>query len=150
MRPSKKKPLPNSILLDLASILAYVFAGDKLHESASRLIQEVETKDIRTYISEVTPYEAEALFLSGKVSVLGQAWNSFAARLRQDPLFPRIPVTPRIFSEHLSYYGKSGRGFTYFDSYHLATCKVSGLPIVTSDRAMLSDDSVESINLADF
>lgn len=127
-----------------------MFADDDLHPNASRLMQEVERKGSITYISEVTPYEAEALLLSGRVSVPLQSWNSFAVRLWYDPLFPRIPVTGKVFHEHLDFYRKRGGRFTYFDSYHLATSKVSGLPIVTPDKEMLSENSVSSIDLAEF
>jgi predicted nucleic acid-binding protein len=136
------------VLLDLAAILAYVFEGDELHANAGRLMKEVERNKTTTYISEPTPYEAEALFLSGRSGVPFRSWSSVASRPWKDPLFPRLPATARVFSEHLRYYRGTGGRLTYFDSFHAATSKVSGIPIVTPDGQLLSESSIESIDLA--
>ena len=92
------RPLPESIILDLAAILAFVFGDDELHPNASRLMNEVEKKKTAVYISEATPYEAEALFLSGRTGVPLRSWSPIASRLWQDPLFPRLPTTARVFA----------------------------------------------------
>jgi predicted nucleic acid-binding protein len=145
-----RKRLPGSVVLDLATLLAYLFAGDKLHEPAIRLFEEIERNGVKTYISEVVPYEAETLSITGNIPAHASAWSSFVSRLWQDPLFPRLPMTAKVFAEHLHFYRRTGGRFTYFDSYHLAASKVTGMPIVTSDKEILSDDSVSSIDLAEF
>ncbi len=143
------RPLPDAILLDLAAILAYVFEGDELHANAERLMQEAERKKTAVYVSDVTPYEAEALFLSGKTGVPLRSWTSFVSRLWQDPLFPRLPATAHVFTEHLRYYRGTGGRLTYFDSFHAATSKVSGIPLVTPDGELLSEKTIDSMDLAE-
>ncbi len=146
----EKKRLPDSIVLDFATLLAYLFSGDKLNAPATRLFEEVDRNSVKTYISEVTPYEAEALSITGNVPVHAESWSSLVARLWQDPLFPRLPTTRKIFAEHLRCYKGTGGRFTYFDSYHLAVSKVANVPIVTPDKQMLSEDSISSLDLAKF
>lgn len=143
-----KNGLPESVLLDLVALLAYTFADDDLHTNATRFMDAVEEQKVKTYISEVTPYEAEALFVSGNVPVSARPWNSFTARLWQDPLLPRISVSPKVFLEHLQFYKKTGGSHTYFDSYYLATAKVTGIPLVTADKEILSEKSIPSLDLS--
>jgi len=145
-----KKGLPESVLLDLVALLAYTFADDELHTNATRFMDAVEEQKVKTYISDVTPYEAEALFISGNVPVSERSWNSFTARLWQDPLLPRIPITRKVFLEHLSFYRKTGGRYTYFDSYYLATARVTGVPLVTADKEILSEKSITSLDLSGF
>ena len=140
--------LPGSILLDLGGILALTFEADELHPNADRLMREVERKAGSVYLSDLTPYEAEAHFLSGKSVHPKAEWSVLLSRLWQDPLFPRIPTTPRVYAEHLGYYRGTGGRLGYFDSYHAATSKVSGLPLVTSDGDLLSEPSISTIDLS--
>ena len=140
--------LPDSLLLDLAGILALAFEDDELHPNADRLMKQVEEQRVSVYVSEPTPYEAEAHFLSGRSKQPQAVWAKLISRLLQDPLFPRIPSTSRIYAEHLNYYRGTGGKLTYFDSYHAATAKVSGLPLVTSDGDLLSEPSISTIDLA--
>jgi predicted nucleic acid-binding protein len=141
--------LPEAVILDLSAILAFVFEGDRLHPNAERLMNEVEKKKTSVYVSDATPYEAEALFLSGRTGVPLRSWTSFVSRLWQDPLFPRLPTTARVFAEHLRYYRGTGGRLTYFDSFHAATSRVSGIPLVTPDGELLSEKSIGSIDLAE-
>lgn len=145
-----KTPLPETVLIDLGVFIAYIFKGDELHSNAERMMTVLEQKkgEPRLYTSDSTPYEAEALFLSGKTKVPSGSWQSVVARLWHDPLFPRLPATSRVFDEHLRYYRKTGGTLTYFDSFHAATSKVSGLPLVTSDADLLSEPSISTIDLA--
>ncbi len=143
------RPLPEAIILDLAAILAFVFEDDDLHPNAKRMMNEIERKKASVYVSEATPYEAEALFLSGRTSVPQRSWTSFVSRLWQDPLFPRLPTTARVFAEHLRYYRGNGGRLTYFDSFHAATSRVSGIPLITPDGELLSEKSIGTIDLAE-
>jgi hypothetical protein len=145
-----RKRIPDSVVLDLATLLAYLFSGDRLNPSATRLFEEVEKNKVKTYVSEVLPYEAEALSITGNIPSHAESWNSFVSRLWQDPLFPRLPTTRKIFTEHLRLYKGAGGRFTYFDSYHLATSKVTGMPIVTPNKQMLAEGSTSSIDLSEF
>ena len=97
------KPLPGSILLDLADILALTFEGDEFHPNADRMMKEVDDRGVSVYTSDSTPYEAEAHFLSGKSGHPREEWSALLSRLWQDPLFPRIPATPKVYAEHLGY-----------------------------------------------
>lgn len=144
-----KGSLPDTVLIDLGVFLAYTFDGDELHPNSERLMKEIERKkgEAPLYISDSTPYEAEALFLSGKANVTAGSWQAVVSRLWQDPLFPRLPATSRVFDEHLRYYRRTGGKFTYFDSFHAATSKVSGIPLVTSDGDLLSEPSISTIDL---
>lgn len=146
-----RQRLPETILIDLSVFLAYTFKDDELHPNAERLISEVEEKQAEKpslYISECVPYEAEALFLSGKAQVPIHSWTPVVSRLWQDPLFPRLPASSRVYAEHLRYYRGTGGRFTYFDSFHAATSKVSGIPLVTNDGDLLAEPSITTIDLA--
>jgi len=142
--------LPGSILMDLGGILALTFEGDELHPNADRLMKEVERRATPVYVSDLTPYEAESHFLSGKSDHPKVEWNALLSRLWQDPLFPRIPTTSKVYAEHLGYYKGTGGRFSYFDSYHAATSKVSGIPLVTSDGDLLSEPSISTRDLRSF
>ena len=142
--------LPASILLDLGGILALTFEGDELHPNADRLMKEVERRATTVYVSDLTPYEAESHFLSGKSDHPKAEWNALLSRLWQDPLFPRIPTTSKVYTEHLGYYRGTGGRFSYFDSYYAATSKVSGIPLVTSDGDLLSEPSISTMDLRSF
>ena len=145
-------PNPDTVLIDVDVFLAFTMADDELHPNAERLMGEIELKkgEAPLYVSDAAPYEAEALFLSGKVRVASGSWQAVVSRLWHDPLFPRLPATPRVFDEHLRFYKGSGGRFTYFDSFHAATAKVSGLPLVTSDGNLLSEPSISTIDLRSF
>ncbi|HXW94595.1 MAG TPA: PIN domain-containing protein [Nitrososphaerales archaeon] len=142
--------LPGAILMDLGGILALTFQGDEMHPNADKLMKEVERNATSVYVSDLTPYEAEAHFLSGKSDHSKMEWNALLSRLWQDPLFPRIPTTSKVYAEHLGYYRGTGGRFSYFDSYHAATSKVSGIPLVTSDGDLLSEHSISTIDLGSF
>jgi len=136
--------------MDLGGILALTFEGDELHPNADRLMKEVERRATPVYVSDLTPYEAESHFLSGKSDHPKVEWNALLSRLWQDPLFPRIPTTSKVYAEHLGYYRDTGGRFSYFDSYHAATSKVSGIPLVTSDGDLLSEPSISTRDLRSF
>lgn len=142
--------LPGSILLDLGAILALTFEKDELHPNADRLMREVEEKGVGVFVSDLTPYEAESHFLSGKSEHPKGGWNALLLRLWQDPLFPRVPVTSELYAEHLNYYRVTGGRFSYFDSYHAATSRVTGIPLVTSDGDLLSEPSISTMDLGSF
>ena len=144
------RSLPGSVLLDLGGILALTFEADELHPNADRLMKEVERNATSVYVSDLTPYEAESHLLSGKSVHPKTEWNALLSRLWQDPLFPRIPTTSKVYAEHLGYYKGTGGRFSYFDSYHAATSKVSGVPLVTSDGELLSEPSISTIDLRSF
>ncbi len=144
------KPIPGSILLDLAGILALAFEGDEFHPNADRMMRQVDGQGASVYTSDTTPYEAEAHFLSGKSGHPRKEWGDLLSRLWQDPLFPRIPVTSKVYAEHLGFYKAAGGRLSYFDSYHAATSKVTGIPLVTTDGSLLSEPSVPAIDLRSF
>lgn len=143
-------PIPDTVLVDVDVFLAYTLEEDELHANAERLMEAIEQKENEAplYISDAAPYEAEALFLSGKVPIASGSWQAVVSRLWHDPLFPRLPATARVFDEHLRYYKGTGGRLTYFDSFHAATSKVSGLPLVTSDGDLLSEPSISTIDLS--
>jgi len=144
------KSLPESILLDLADILALTFEGDEFHPNADKMMKQVDEKGISVYTSDSTPYEAEAHFLSGKSDHPREEWGALLTRLWQDPLFPRIPATSKVYAEHLGFYKATGGSLSYFDSYHAATSKVTGIPLVTTDGSLLSEPSISTIDLRSF
>ena len=140
-------PLPRSLLFDLAGILALTFEDDGLHPNADRLMKKVDEERVSVSVSDPTPYEAEAHFRSGKSGRPTAAWSVLMSRLWQDPLFPRLPVTPRVHEEHLNYYNGARGKLSYFDSYRAAASKVSGMPLVTSDGDLLSEPTISTIDL---
>ncbi len=142
--------LPETVLVDLADILALTFEGDEFHPNADRMVKQVDKDGVSVYTSDSTPYEAEAHFLSGKSGHPRDEWSSLLSRLWQDPLFPRIPATPEVYAEHLGFYKGTGGRFSYFDSYHAATSKVTGIPLVTTDGSLLSEPSIPTIDLRSF
>ncbi|MDG7018228.1 MAG: PIN domain-containing protein [Nitrososphaerota archaeon] len=143
-------PLPGSVLLDLADILALTFEGDEFHPNADRMMKQVDEQGVAVYMSDSTPYEAEAHFLSGRSDHPHEEWGSLLSRLWQDPLFPRIPASSKMYAEHLGFYKATGGRFSYFDSYHAATSKVTGIPLVTTDGDLLSEPSITTVDLRSF
>ena len=113
-------------------------------------MKQVDELAVSVYTSDSTPYEAEAHFLSGKSNQPREEWGTLLSRLWQDPLFPRIPATSKVYAEHLGFYRATGGRFSYFDSYHAATSKVTGIPLVTADGDLLSEPSISTIDLRSF
>ena len=84
--------LTRSILLDLGVFFALAFEADELHPNADRLMKEVEREGTPVYVNDLTPYEAESHFLSGKSDHPNAEWNALLSRLWQDPLFARLEL----------------------------------------------------------
>ena len=113
-------------------------------------MKQVDGQGVSVYISDSTPYEAEAHFLSGMSDHPREEWGSLLSRLWQDPLFPRLPASSKVYAEHLGFYKATGGRLSYFDSYHAATSKVTGIPLVTTDGDLLSEPSIKTIDLRSF
>ena len=114
------------------------------------MMRQVDAHGVSVYTSDSTPYEAEAHFLSGRSDHPREEWGALLPRLWGDPMFPRIPVTPKVYAEHLGFYKASGGKLSYFDSYHAATSKVTGIPLVTTDGGLISEPSIATIDLRSF
>jgi predicted nucleic acid-binding protein len=142
--------LPNSILLDLADIPALTFEGDEFHPNADRMMKQVDEHGVSVHTSDPTPFEAEAHFLPGKSGHPREERGAQLSRLWQDPLFPRISATSKVYAEHLGCYKATGGRLSCFDSYHAATSKVTGIPLVTTDGDLLSEQTISTIDLRSF
>jgi len=62
-----------------------------------------------------------------------------------------LPLDPKIVAQALKYYMEYGgpRKLHYFDSYHVATAKHYNLPLLTSDKYIISHSKELGIQAID-
>jgi predicted nucleic acid-binding protein len=138
------------LLIDLRVLIAYAFKEDPDHHYAEVFFAYAEEEDIDVCLAAAAVFEAEAVWLAGKITVSKEEWFRFVEDIVKSTLLRKIPLTSQIYREHLKTYRKLGGDYTYFDSFHIAAARALDMPIVTTDQRMLNDTSVPSKNLHDF
>lgn len=130
--------------------MAYAFEGDPDHRYAENFFAFAEKEGVEVCLVTPAILEAEAVWLAGKAKVPEEEWFRFVEDIVESTVLTKIELTPQIYREHLRSYGKLGGGYTYFDSFHVASAKVLDTPIVTADARMLEDPRVPSKSLRNF
>ena len=129
------KGLSREVLLDTCVILHYLF-GDELADNAEKIVYSIVNGDLKAYFSSeayddaITGLRSKGVNISTIVDIL-EKWASIPHET--------LPLTPEIAIDALNMYRKHGgpRKLHYFDSFHVATASLEGVPMLTSDRYIL-------------
>jgi len=135
------------LLVDLRVLMAYAFKDDPDHQHAEAFFNSAEKE--KTEINVVTPiiFEAEAVWLAGKVDIPLQEWLSFISDIITSPVLNKIEVNKDLYDKHVKLYKKFGGNLTYFDSFHAATAIITNYPLVTTDSKLLKTAEIPTKNL---
>jgi len=128
--------LPKEFLLD-ADVL-YSYLSDDVHaDHAEPLLLAIQEGRVRGYASSVLLVDLILAYRSIGVSI-----DALISAMKELELLPLeyIPLTPSIARYALSVYREHGgpRRLHFFDSFHVATAKSMDLPLITTDRYILS------------
>lgn len=137
-------------LVDLRTLIAHAFTEDKDHKHADSFFSKAEKEDAEVFVGEFVILEAEAVFLAKRVDVSLEEWLHFVTDLIESPAIGKIPINTAIYDTHAKLYKGFGGRLGYFDSYHGATAKVTGVPLVTSDEQILSTPDIPAKDLRKF
>jgi len=135
------------LLVDLRVLIAYAFKDDPDHQHAETFFNSAEKE--KNEINVVTPiiFEAEAVWLTGKVDVPLEEWLSFISDIITSPVLNKVEVNKDIYDKHVKLYKKFGGNLTYFDSFHAATAIITNHPLVTTDSKLLKTAEIPTKNL---
>jgi len=135
------------LLVDLRVLMAYAFKDDPDHQHAEAFFNSAEKE--KTEINVVTPiiFEAEAVWLAGKVDIPLQEWLSFISDIITSPVLNKIEVNKDLYDKHVKIYKKFGGNLTYFDSFHAAAAIITNYPLVTTDSKLLKTAEIPTKNL---
>jgi len=134
-------------LLDLRVLIAYAFRDDPDHPHAEAFFNSMEKERNEVYVVSPIIFEAEALWLAGKVDVPFEEWLSFITDIITSPILIRIEVDEGLYANHAKLYRKFGGDFTYFDSFHAAAAMVTHYTLVTTDSKLLKAMGVSAKDL---
>jgi predicted nucleic acid-binding protein len=127
--------------------MAYAFKKDPNHQHAEVFFNSAEREKIEIYVVTSIIFEAEAVWLAGKVDVPLEEWLSFISDIITSPVLNKIEVNKEIYKRHVRLYRKFGGDLTYFDSFHAAAAMVTNYSLVTTDSKLLKSAEVPTINL---
>ncbi len=135
------------LLLDLTTIISAAFKGERYHENATRLYESAQRGLIKFFVLDILILEAEYLYLTGKIRVKREKWQSFILDILENPRIELIMIDREIFKEHIRLYRGYGGKYTYFDSFYAAAAITHDLKLVTTDRKLLEDGEVPTEDL---
>ena len=135
-----------------ADVLFAYLVGDHLSNSAERLLTRSEEGLVKINVASeifddvITGLRSNNVSLETVVELVGD--------LRRIPHVV-LPTTVEVVLEAISLYATYGgsRKLHYFDSFHVATAKTYDLPMVTSDRFVLTHSGkmgIRALDLRDF
>lgn len=140
--------LPKTVLIEADFFISYL-RGDQLAEKAERLLTLALEKKISLLASSEVYDDLITAYRSKGFSV--ERVRRLLADTRSIP-HETLPVTNETALMAMQLYSKHGgsRRLHYFDSFHVATASLTGIPLVTSDKYILENSpemKIKSINL---
>lgn len=136
-----------SFLVDLRVLMAYAFEGDPNHLEAEGFFKRVEVEKSEIYVVTSMIFEAEAVWLAGKVDVPLKEWLMFVSDIVASPVLNKIEVDKDVYSNHVRLYKKFGGKLSYFDSFHAAAAIATKYPLVTTDAQLLDTPEIPTKDL---
>jgi predicted nucleic acid-binding protein len=135
-------------LLDSDVFISYLFQEDELYEPSRNLVRAIARGDLIAYVSSelyddiISALRGSGLSLSDVINVL-----------RDVSKIPHkvLPINLEIALQALELYRRHGgsRKLHYFDSFHVATSKHYGIPLITSDRYIINNSESIEVNVID-
>ena len=134
-------------LLDSDVFISYLFQGDELYEPSRNLVRTIARSNSITYVSSEL-YDDIISALRGSGLSLSNAINI----LRYMSKIPHkvLPIN-LVVLQTLELYRRHGgpRKLHYFDSFHVATSKHYGIPLITSDKYIIKNSESIEANVID-
>ncbi|KPV62382.1 MAG: PIN domain protein [Candidatus Bathyarchaeota archaeon BA1] len=128
-------------LVDLRVLMAYAFKGDPNHQHAEVFFNFAEKEKAEIYVATSIIFEAEAVWLAGKVDTPFEEWSSFISDIITSPVLNKIEIN------HAKLYKRFGGNLTYFDSFHAATSMTMGHTLITTDSKLLKTAGIPTKDL---
>lgn len=135
------------LIADLQVLMAYAFKEDPNHQHAEAFFDIVEKEKTEIYVVSSIIFEAEAVWLAGKVDVPLEEWLSFISDIITSPVLNKIEINKDLYDSHVKFYNKFGGSLTYFDSFHAAAAKIEGYPLITTDSKLLKNTKIPTKDL---
>ncbi len=135
MRSLPRRGLSGRVLLD-ADVFVSFLRGDELADAAEVVVRSLSSGEATGLVSSII-YDELISSLRSKGASLDLIEEVLAgvAAIPHTPL----PITSEVALLALRLYREHGgpRRLHYFDSFHVATASLEGVPMVTSDRYIL-------------
>lgn len=139
--------LPRSVLLDADVFISYL-TGDRLFEHSAKVVEHIAAGLTVAYVSSEIYDDIASMLRSNNIPLDGvMEFINAVSKIPHRPLL----LNPEIAVQALKYYMEHGgsRKLHYFDSYHVATAKHYNLPLLTSDKYLVSHSSELGIQVID-
>ena len=139
--------LPKNVLLDADVFISYL-TGDSLFRYSVRVVESIAAGTAVAYVSSEIYDDIVSMLRSNGVPV--SKVIEFVNAVSKIPHKP-LPLNPKIVVQALRYYMRHGgsRKLHYFDSYHIATAKHYNLPLLTSDKYIVTHSDELGIQVID-
>jgi len=147
VRSLPRRGLTGRVLLD-ADVFVSFLRGDELSDASEVVVQSLVSGRAAGLVSSIIYDELiSALRSKGASLELIEEVLVGVAAIPHTPL----PVTPEVALLALRLYREHGgpRRLHYFDSFHVATASLEGVPMVTSDSYILRHANTLGIEVID-
>lgn len=134
-------------LVDLHILMAYAFKDEPNHVEAEEFFKHAEKEKAEIHVVTPIIFEAEAVWLAGKIDVPLKEWLLFIYDIIASPVLNKIEVNEDIYNNHIKLYKKFGGKLTYFDSFHAAAAITTKYPLITTDVQLLKTLEIPTQNL---
>lgn len=147
MRYTSSREVEGEALIDSDVFISYI-KGDEMIEHSERVIDAITSGRLEAQISSMlfdditTGLRSKGMDISDVIKVI-----LAIASIKHVSL----PVTSAIAINALTIYErhKGPRRLHYFDAFHVATAKINGLQMITSDRYIIENQGTLGIKTID-
>ena len=147
MRGTSSREVEGEALIDSDVFISYI-KGDEMIEHSERVIDAITSERLEARISSMlfddvtTGLRSKGMEISDVIKVI-----LAIASIKHVSL----PVTSAIAVNALMIYERHGgpRRLHYFDAFHVATAKINGLQMITSDRYIIDNQRALGIKAVD-
>ena len=135
------------MLLDAGIFISYL-TGDRLLRHSVKAVEGIVAGEVVAHASSEIYDDIISKLRSNSTPV--RKVVEFVNAVSKIPHRP-LPLSPEIAVQALRYYMKHGgpRKLHYFDTYHVATAKHYNLPLLTSDKYILTHSNELGIQAID-
>lgn len=146
-RRERGKVLAEVMLAD-TDLFFYYLRGGRCEAQAEKVIEEASSGNVDLKVSSETYDDAISAIRADELPI--DVARSFVSDMKSIPHSP-LPLSAEIAEEALSLYASHGgrRKLGYFDSFHVASAKRYDLPMLTSDRYVIQNQSALGVRTID-
>lgn len=141
------KEIEGEALLDSDVFISYI-KRDEMADNSERIVRAIISGRLKAYISSML-FDDVITGLRSKGMEIGDVIKVILAIASINHI--SLPVTSAIAINALTLYKKHGgtRRLHYFDAFHVATARIDGLPLITSDRYIIEHQDEFGIKAID-